>query len=104
MPKAAPLQDALAKKGGLTLSQLVDYDDRLTDALVDRVSIHCHHIISIVLTDTRSTIGRPFANYDPDFTRSEAFERRMSAALSRMRWCSGKTPYPLYRSCLSCPV
>ncbi|PSK51666.1 Histone-lysine N-methyltransferase set9 [Elsinoe australis] len=37
MPKAAPLEDALAKKGGLTLSQLVDYDDRLTDALVDRV-------------------------------------------------------------------
>ncbi|KAF2156927.1 hypothetical protein K461DRAFT_219305 [Myriangium duriaei CBS 260.36] len=37
MPKAAPLEDALAKKGGLTLSQLVNYDDRLTDALVDRV-------------------------------------------------------------------
>ncbi|PNS15230.1 Histone-lysine N-methyltransferase set9 [Sphaceloma murrayae] len=37
MPKAAALEDALAKKGGLTLSQLVDYDDRLTDALVDRV-------------------------------------------------------------------
>ena len=37
MPTAAPLEDALAKKGGLTLSQLVDYDDRLTDALVDRV-------------------------------------------------------------------
>ena len=37
MPQAAPLEDALAKKGGLTLSQLVDYDDRLTDALVDRV-------------------------------------------------------------------
>ncbi|GAM88886.1 hypothetical protein ANO11243_069200 [Dothideomycetidae sp. 11243] len=38
MPKAAHLEDALAKKGGLTLSQLVDYDDRVTDALVDRVS------------------------------------------------------------------
>jgi len=38
MPKAAAaLEDALAKKGGLTLGQLVDYDDRLTDALVDRV-------------------------------------------------------------------
>ncbi|KAF4548778.1 Histone-lysine N-methyltransferase-like protein 2 [Elsinoe fawcettii] len=37
MAKAAALEDALAKKGGLTLSQLVDYDDRLTDALVDRV-------------------------------------------------------------------
>ncbi|KAF2225092.1 hypothetical protein BDZ85DRAFT_309366 [Elsinoe ampelina] len=37
MPKAVALEDALAKKGGLTLSQLVDYDDRLTDALVDRV-------------------------------------------------------------------
>ncbi|GAB7339957.1 hypothetical protein MBLNU457_6474t1 [Dothideomycetes sp. NU457] len=38
MPKpAAALEDALAKKGGLSLAQLVDYDDRLTDALVDRV-------------------------------------------------------------------
>jgi len=33
----APLGDALAKKGGLTLSQLVDYDDRCTDAMVDRL-------------------------------------------------------------------
>ncbi|KAK4974812.1 histone lysine methyltransferase Set9 [Elasticomyces elasticus] len=31
------LQDALSKKGGLTLSQLVTYDDIATDALVDRV-------------------------------------------------------------------
>ncbi|KAF2144139.1 uncharacterized protein K452DRAFT_306760 [Aplosporella prunicola CBS 121167] len=31
------LKDALAKKGGLTLSQLANYDDLATDALVDRV-------------------------------------------------------------------
>ncbi|GAB7348684.1 hypothetical protein MBLNU459_g7430t1 [Dothideomycetes sp. NU459] len=37
MPKDTPLEDALAKKGGLTLSQLADYDDRITDAVVDRV-------------------------------------------------------------------
>lgn len=49
MPKAAPLEDALAKKGGLTLSQLVDYDDRLTDALVDRVCavrVSSHHTVT----------------------------------------------------------
>ncbi|KAK5002227.1 histone lysine methyltransferase Set9, partial [Cryomyces antarcticus] len=31
------LKDALAKKGGLTLSQLASYDDFITDALIDRV-------------------------------------------------------------------
>lgn len=35
----APLEEALAKKGGLTLQQLVTYDDVVTDALVDRVCI-----------------------------------------------------------------
>jgi len=39
MSKQDVLGDALAKKGGLTLSQLVDYDDRLTDSLVDRVCL-----------------------------------------------------------------
>lgn len=34
----ADLAEALNKKGGLTLSQLANYDDILTDALVDRVS------------------------------------------------------------------
>ena len=40
MPRqaAADLEEALNKKGGLTLSQLANYDDILTDALVDRVS------------------------------------------------------------------
>lgn len=39
MPRqAADLEEALKKKGGLTLSQLANYDDILTDALVDRVS------------------------------------------------------------------
>lgn len=37
MANADALEDALARKGVLTLSQLVDYDDRLTDALIDRV-------------------------------------------------------------------
>lgn len=36
--KEAPLKEALAKKGGLTLSQLVQYDDLATDVLVDKVS------------------------------------------------------------------
>lgn len=31
------LKAALAKKGGLTLSQLASYDDLITDALVDHV-------------------------------------------------------------------
>ncbi|KAK8223460.1 hypothetical protein BKA81DRAFT_376611 [Phyllosticta paracitricarpa] len=35
--KEAPLKEALAKKGGLTLSQLAHYDDLATDALVDKV-------------------------------------------------------------------
>lgn len=40
MPRqAADLEEALKKKGGLTLSQLANYDDILTDALVDRVRI-----------------------------------------------------------------
>lgn len=38
MPRqAADLEEALNKKGGLTLSQLANYDDIITDALVDRV-------------------------------------------------------------------
>jgi histone-lysine N-methyltransferase SUV420H len=36
--RAATLDEALNKKGGLTLSQLANYDDLITDALVDRVS------------------------------------------------------------------
>jgi hypothetical protein len=36
--RAADLDEALQKKGGLTLSQLANYDDLITDALVDRVS------------------------------------------------------------------
>jgi hypothetical protein len=40
MPRqAADLEEALNKKGGLTLSQLANYDDLITDALVDRVRI-----------------------------------------------------------------
>jgi len=40
MPRhAADLEEALKKKGGLTLSQLANYDDLITDALVDRVCI-----------------------------------------------------------------
>lgn len=38
MPRrAADLEEALNKKGGLTLSQLANYDDLVTDALVDQV-------------------------------------------------------------------
>lgn len=39
MPQAADLEEALQKKGGLTLSQLANYDDLITDALVDRVCV-----------------------------------------------------------------
>ncbi|RMY53916.1 hypothetical protein D0863_13804 [Hortaea werneckii] len=35
--QAADLEEALNKKGGLTLSQLANYDNLITDALVDRV-------------------------------------------------------------------
>lgn len=38
-PRVIPLEEALAKKGGLTLQQLATYDDVITDALIDRVSI-----------------------------------------------------------------
>ena len=37
--RGADLDEALQKKGGLTLSQLANYDDLITDALVDRVSL-----------------------------------------------------------------
>lgn len=36
-PQAAELDEALKKKGGLTLSMLANFDDLITDALVDRV-------------------------------------------------------------------
>nr|OQO20886.1 hypothetical protein B0A51_11348 [Rachicladosporium sp. CCFEE 5018] len=36
-PHVNDLEEALKKKGGLTLSQLANYDDIITDALVDRV-------------------------------------------------------------------
>jgi len=40
MPRhVADLEEALQKKGGLTLSQLANYDDLITDALVDRVRL-----------------------------------------------------------------
>lgn len=40
MPRqAADLEEALSKKGGLSLSQLANYDDLITDALVDRVCL-----------------------------------------------------------------
>jgi histone-lysine N-methyltransferase SUV420H len=38
-PRAVDLEEALRKKGGLTLSQLANYDDILTDTLVDRVGV-----------------------------------------------------------------
>lgn len=37
MPRPAELDEALNKGGGLTLSQLANYDDIITDTLVDRV-------------------------------------------------------------------
>lgn len=64
--RAADLDEALNKKGGLTLSQLANYDDLITDALVDRVSLD--DSLAIVrcrkanLTCARYTSGPPFAN------------------------------------------
>ena len=47
MPRqAADLEEALNKKGGLTLSQLANYDDLITDALVDRVSYTMWFIVN----------------------------------------------------------
>lgn len=43
--RAADLDEALQKKGGLTLSQLANYDDLITDALVDRVSIYVNTVL-----------------------------------------------------------
>ena len=40
---AADLEEALNKKGGLSLSQLANYDDLITDALVDRVRLRPSH-------------------------------------------------------------
>lgn len=46
MPSRTPsLEDSLAKKGGLTLARLVDYDDRITDALIDRVSSRRNRVL-----------------------------------------------------------
>jgi len=48
--QAADLDEALKKKGGLTLSQLANYDDLITDALVDRVSTPtCHSLPTCLL-------------------------------------------------------
>ena len=61
------LKDALAKKGGLTLSQLANYDDLATDALVDRVSSFArrrakvYHKHTDLTPKRRSTSGPLFA-------------------------------------------
>jgi len=74
MPRqAADLEEALKKKGGLTLSQLANYDDLITDALVDRVRSppppHSSRdeapLVTCLLTPRctrRSTSGPPSAN------------------------------------------
>ena len=51
---AADLDTALQKKGGLTLSQLANYDDLITDALVDRVSVHREHCAAHISRAQRS--------------------------------------------------
>lgn len=66
--RAADLDEALQKKGGLTLSQLANYDDLITDALVDRVSIYYRLLAGprdTRLTHVmfaRFTSGLPFAS------------------------------------------
>jgi hypothetical protein len=66
--RAADLDEALQKKGGLTLSQLANYDDLITDALVDRVSLLAGFMKStsrhkeLISIPPRSTSGPPFAS------------------------------------------
>lgn len=58
--QAANLEDALNKKGGLTLSQLANYDDWATDALVDKVCIRAarQNICAILTECDRFTSGQ----------------------------------------------
>ena len=68
MPSRTPSsEDSLPRKGALTLARLVDYDDRITDALVDRVSTRRNpsSAPAWTLTVYRSTTGLAFASYVP---------------------------------------
>lgn len=53
--QAADLEEALKKKGGLTLSQLANYDDIITDALVDRVCAGYIIVLTFSLDLTTNT-------------------------------------------------
>lgn len=66
-PHAAPLEHALAKKGGLTLAQLANYDDLITDALVDKVRLHCERdsLQQLTCPGQRSTTGLLSENCAP---------------------------------------
>jgi hypothetical protein len=59
-------KEAMGKRGRLSLKELADYDDILTDALVDHV---CHPFppsVSLNLTNFRSTSGPIFARTVPN--------------------------------------
>jgi hypothetical protein len=68
MPSRTPSsEDSLPKRGALTLTRLVDYDDRITDALVDRVSTrrNLSSAPTRTLTAYRSTTGLPSVSCAP---------------------------------------
>ena len=98
MPRqAADLEEALKKKGGLTLSQLANYDDLITDALVDRVYLisRRHSFTTVTLTPPpRSTSGPASANSNPHTTHAAAYRRRLSASTSNSMSLSTRTPAP----------
>lgn len=73
MPRpAAGLGEALAKKGGLTLQRLATYDDVITDALVDRVSVLMACDCRSLADFQRCISGRRYESYGLDITRREA--------------------------------
>lgn len=88
MPSRTPSsEDSLPKKGALTLTRLVDYDDRITDALVDRVSTrrNLSSAPTWTLTAYRSTTGLPFASCVPSALSDLAvLERTTSHVFCRL--------------------
>lgn len=90
--QAANLEDALNKKGGLTLSQLANYDDWATDALVDKVCIRAarQNICAILTECDRFTSGLTSANSKPrtmavDISHKKRCARYYSRKLSSIR-------------------
>ncbi|KAF2497340.1 hypothetical protein BU16DRAFT_311818 [Lophium mytilinum] len=81
------LKEALAKKGGLTLSQLASYDDLITDALVDRV----YFWTTIRKNRSRYSASRGIREEEPaDILRkSVILEKDPAKAVSQLLLVSG---------------